>query len=145
MSHLPVQPIQTKRVRVAYVSLCRGCCCGSVEKGHPDVPVDWMKVQWKKHGLKKNLQLTISGCLGPCDLSNVVSITSGEKTVFLGRLREFADYAVLFQWALDSAEAERALPLPRELDERRFDPFRKPNAIAALPTAEVVQGAAAHS
>ncbi len=141
MSHLTVNPIQTKRVRVAYVSLCRGCCCGSVEKGHPEVPVEWMKEQWKKHGLKKNIQLTISGCLGPCDLSNVVSISSSEQTLWLGRLREFADYSALLQWALDSAEAGRALPLPRELNELRFDPFRRADSIAALPTEQVVQSA----
>lgn len=145
MCHLPQPTIQTKRLRVAYVSLCRGCCCGSVEKGHPEVPVEWIKEQWKKHGLKKNFQLTISGCLGPCDLSNVVSITSGEQTVWLGRLREFADYAALFQWVLDSAEADRALPLPRELNERRFDPFRRSDAVAPPPSAEVVQGAAVSS
>jgi|HubBroStandDraft_6_1064221.scaffolds.fasta_scaffold598689_2 hypothetical protein len=145
MSHLPVPTLETKRIRVAYVSLCRGCCCGAVQKGHPDVPVDWMKDQWRLHGIKKSIQLTISGCLGPCDLSNVASISSGEQTVFLGRLREFSDYAALFQWARDSAEAERALPLPRELEERRFDPFRKPDAIAAIPTAEAGQTAATGS
>jgi cobaltochelatase CobN len=116
-----------------------------VQKGHPDVPVDWMKEQWKLHGIKKSIQLTISGCLGPCDVSNVVSITSGEQTVFLGRLREFSDYAALFQWALASAEAERALPLPDELSERRFDPFRKPDSIAAPLIAEAVQASATNS
>ncbi len=145
MCHLPAPTLQTSRIRVAYVSLCRGCCCGAVQKGHPDVPVDWMKEQWRLHGIKKSIQLTISGCLGPCDVSNVVSITSGEQTVFLGRLREFSDYAALFQWALASAEAARPLPLPGELNERRFDPFRKPDAIAAPPLAEVVQGTATNS
>jgi hypothetical protein len=145
MSHLPAPTVQTSRIRVAYVSLCRGCCCGAVQKGHPDVPVDWMKDQWRLHGIKKSIQLTISGCLGPCDVSNVVSITSGDQTVFLGRLREFADYAALFQWALASAEAARPLPLPVELNERRFDPFRKPDSIAAPPLEGAVQDQAISS
>jgi hypothetical protein len=145
MSHLPAPTLQTSRIRVAYVSLCRGCCCGAVQKGHPDVPVDWMKEQWRLHGIKKSIQLTISGCLGPCDVSNVVSITSGDQTVFLGRLREFADYAALFQWALASAEAARPLPLPAELNERRFDPFRKPDSIAVPPLEGDVQDQAISS
>jgi cobaltochelatase CobN len=115
-----------------------------VQKGHPDVPVDWMKEQWKKHALKKHVQLTISGCLGPCDLSNVVSISSGEQTLFLGRFREFSTYAALLQWALETAEAGHLLPLPRELNQLRFDPFRKADAIPALAT-EIVESAAAGS
>src|SRR5215471_1737185 len=47
--------IQTKRVLVAQVALCRGCCCGAVEKGNPEVPVEWMKGEWKKWGLKKSI------------------------------------------------------------------------------------------
>ena len=116
MSCFPAPPLQPKRPILAQVALCRGCCCGAVQKGHPDVPVDWMKQQWKQHALKKHVQLTISGCLGPCDLSNVVSIASGEQTLWLGRLREFASYAALLQWALDTAEAGHLLPLPRELN-----------------------------
>ena len=104
-----------------------------------------MKEQWKLHGLKKSIQLTISGCLGPCDLSNVVSITCGEGTVFLGSLRDFADYAALWQWALESAEADRALPLPATLDQRRFDPFRKPDSVTVPPSMENVRSAPAHS
>jgi hypothetical protein len=129
MSHSPCFPIRTKRVFLAHMSLCRGCCCGAVEKGNPEVPVEWMKDEWKKCGLKKSIQLTISGCIGPCDLSNVVSISFAEQTVWLGRLREFANYAALLEWALASREAGRALPLPSELSELRFDPFRRPDSV----------------
>lgn len=137
--------MQTKRVVVAQVALCRGCCCGAEEKGHPNVPVEWMKDEWKKRGLKKSIQLTISGCLGPCDLSNVVSISSAEQTVWLGRLRHFANYAALLEWSLASREAGHALPLPRELSELRFDPFRRLDSAPVVATAETVDSAAASS
>ena len=137
--------MQTKRVVVAQVALCRGCCCGAEEKGHPNVPVEWMKDEWKKRGLKRSIQLTISGCLGPCDLSNVVSISSARQTVWLGRLRDFASYAALLEWSLASREAGHALPLTRELSELRFDPFRRPDSAPVVAPAETVESASASS
>jgi cobaltochelatase CobN len=98
-----------------------------------------MKEEWKRRGLKKSIQLTISGCLGPCDLSNVVSISSAEQTVWLGRLRNFASYLALLEWATDSRQVGRVLPLPRELSELRFDPFHKQDALSVPSIAEVVQ------
>jgi len=134
--------MQTKRVLIAQVALCRGCCCGAVEKGHPKVPVEWMKEEWKKRGLRKSIQLTISGCLGPCDLSNVASISSANQTVWLGRLRDFANYAALLEWALASRDAGHALPLPSELSELRFDLFRGADSFPIVAAAEVVESAA---
>jgi len=137
--------MQTKRVLVAQVALCLGCCCGAVGKGNPKVPVEWMKDEWKKRRLKTSIQLTISGCLGPCDLANVVSISSAIQTVWLGRLRDFANYAALLEWALASREAGHALPLPLELNELRFDPFRRADSVPVVTTPEVVESAAASS
>ena len=134
--------MQTKRVLIAQVALCRGCCCGAVEKGHPKVPVEWMKEEWKKRGLRKSIQLTISGCLGPCDLSNVASISSANQTVWLGRLRDFANYAALLEWAFASRDAGHALPLPSELSELRFDLFRGADSFPIAAAAEVVESAA---
>jgi cobaltochelatase CobN len=134
MSASFVVSINTKRIVLAQVSLCCGCCCGAVHKGKPEVPVEWIKDQWKQCGLKKSIQLTISGCLGPCDISNVVSISSAGQTVWLGRLREFANYAALLQWALASKDAGCALPLPGELSELRFDPFHRADSVAAVPS-----------
>jgi cobaltochelatase CobN len=116
-----------------------------MEKGHPNVPVEWMKDQWKKHGLKASIQLTISGCLGPCDLSNVASVCSAERSVWLGRLREFANYAALLEWALASREAGQALPLPGELSELQFDPFRRTDSVPVTPAAEIVESVAGSS
>lgn len=84
-----------------------------------------MKEEWKKRGLKKSIQLTISGCLGPCDLSNVVSISSREGTVWLGSVRSPDIYVVLLEWASATKRAGRVLPLPDELAELRFNPFQE--------------------
>jgi hypothetical protein len=116
--------IQTKRVLVAQVALCRGCCCGAVQKGNPEVPVEWMKDEWKKRGLKRSIQLTISGCLGPCDLSNVITISDASGSVWLGNIEHMHQYQALVDWASQSKAAGILLPLPGELATSRFDPFR---------------------
>ncbi len=130
MCHRSAFPMQTKRVVLAQVSVCLGCCCGAVESGKPAVPVDWIKKEWKERGLKKSIQLTISGCLGPCDLPNVVSISSQDETVWLGTLSKLEDYAVLLEWASANARAGRLLPLTGGLTEFRFNPFRNGDSIA---------------
>ena len=116
--------MRTKRVLVAQVALCRGCCCGAVEKGNPEVPVDWMKDEWKKHGLKRSIQLTISGCLGPCDLSNVIAISAASGSVWLGNIGHMDQYQALVDWASQSKVAGMLLPLPDLLATSRFNPFR---------------------
>src|SRR6516162_7823849 len=116
--------IQTKRVLVAQVALCRGCCCGAVQKGNPEVPVEWMKDEWKKRGLKRSIQLTISGCLGPCDLSNVITISDASGSVWLGNIEHMHQYQALVDWASQLKDAGILLTLPDELATSQFDPFR---------------------
>ena len=53
--------IATSRKTLAQVILCLGCCCGRTDKGHPEVPVEWMKAEWRKRALAKKVHLTISG------------------------------------------------------------------------------------
>ena len=73
-------PLVTKRLVLGNVAVCLGCCCGNTERGKPAVPVDWLKKEWKARGLLKQIQLTISGCLGPCDVPNVVAISDERGT-----------------------------------------------------------------
>jgi len=68
--------LTTKRLVIGQVLVCQGCCCGAVERGRPEVPAEWLKAEWRRRGLLKRLQLTISGCLGPCDVPNVVVVAS---------------------------------------------------------------------
>jgi hypothetical protein len=132
----PQPALKTKRLVIGHVSVCRGCCCGDTLRGKPEVPVEWLKREWRHRGLPKNVHLTISGCLGPCDLSNVVSISSTAGTVWLGSLHEFRNYAALLKWASASRGAGHLLPLPEELTEFRFNPFRTENSLALSETSE---------
>jgi hypothetical protein len=89
------------------------------------VPVEWLKKEWKHRGLLKRVHLTISGCLGPCDVPNVVLITSAEGSQWLGHISQMSHYARLVDWAEQSKAADRLLPLPRDFDEYRLAAFRE--------------------
>jgi cobaltochelatase CobN len=124
------EAIVPKRLMLAQISICDGCCCGKTEKGHPAVPVQWLKQEWKLRGLLKRIHLSISGCLGPCDVPNVVMITSSEGTQWLALLNSQRHYAMLADWAEQSKNADELLPLPRELQEFALMPYREQPQLA---------------
>lgn len=117
-------PLTTKRLIIGHVAMCRGCCCGDISRGKPEAPVEWLKNEWRALGLLKTVQLTISGCLGPCDLSNVVTVSDSSGSTWLGNIRDLRQYQTLVDWASASKEAGYLLSLPEELSDCRFNPYR---------------------
>ena len=118
------EPMATARGRVlGQVLVCEGCCCGRTDKGFAPVPRDWIKQQWKDEKLNKSVQLTISGCLGPCDLANVVCVVSPKGLQWLGGLQEQWQFDLLLDWARASRDAGVLLELPAELSRHRFERF----------------------
>jgi cobalt/nickel transport system ATP-binding protein len=116
--------LATKRMVHAQMAVCLGCCCGRVDKGKPEVPVDRLKSAWKENKLLKFVQLSISGCLGPCDVPNVVKISSARGQEWIGDIKDPAEYELLIDWAKRVKAEDSLLPLPAPFDGRRFDPFR---------------------
>ncbi len=86
----------------------------------------------------KKVQLSISGCLGPCDVANVVMITSSQGTQWLGGLNSQRHYDLLVDWAEQSKNADRLLPLPQELRRFAMTTYREQEALtfeeAVVPT-----------
>jgi cobaltochelatase CobN len=129
----PTCPLTTKRIVTAQVSVCVGCCCGNVARGKPEVPVDRLKQEWRARGLSKFVQLTVSGCLGPCDLVNVVRVSGECDDLWFGNLRTVEDYLDLVDWAERSKTEGRLAPLSKRMAESRFDPFRRVELQTAGP------------
>ncbi len=125
-------PLVTKRLELGNVAVCLGCCCGNTAKGKPAVPIDWLKKEWRARGLLKQIQLTISGCLGPCDIPNVVAISDERGTQWLGGITEFSQYQSLLEWAISSVNAGELLLLPDEFQRCSIYPFRKPTSGTGL-------------
>jgi hypothetical protein len=114
----------TKRLALAQIAFCKGCCCGRTDRGKPEVPVEQLKAIWQREKLNRTIQLTISGCLGPCDLVNVALVLLPEGNVWLGGLADDAAYGMLVDWARACHSAGSVLPLPQELEANRFERFQ---------------------
>ena len=118
------EALATPRSRaLGQILLCEGCCCGRTDRGFKPVPCDWIEQQWKEEKLNKTVQLTISGCLGPCDLANVACVISPQGIQWFGGLQEQWQYGLLLDWAKASRDAGVLLELPAELDRHRFERF----------------------
>lgn len=85
--------------------------------------MDWLKSTWKARKLAGSVHLTISGCLGPCDLVNVVSVGDPDGTTWVGGLTTHEDYEVLVEWAEACKAAGTRLPLPDRFDTRTFSRY----------------------
>ena len=116
------QPVTTRRP-LAQLVFCLGCCCGRTDRGHPEVPVGRLKAVWKSEKLNRSVQLTISGCLGPCDLANVALVITPDGNQWLGGLAGDAVYELLIAWARECHRQGRVVPLPAALDALRFERF----------------------
>ncbi len=116
-------PPATTRQPLAQLVFCQGCCCGRTDRGHPEVPVGRLKAVWKAEKLNRSVQLTISGCLGPCDLANVALVITPHGNAWLGGLAGNKVYEALIAWARECHLEGRRVPLPAAFDERRFERF----------------------
>jgi cobaltochelatase CobN len=116
--------LETKRRVIGQLIVCQGCCCGATDKDRPAVPSESVKEEWRKHGLLKRFQLTVSGCVGPCDVPNVVVVHSESGSQWLGNITQFNQYRSLVEWACRSVEAGHLLELPREFKDHRMEPWR---------------------
>ncbi|MBM4023571.1 MAG: (2Fe-2S) ferredoxin domain-containing protein, partial [Planctomycetes bacterium] len=115
--------LATKRTPLAQVVFCQGCCCGRTDRGRPALPVEMLKSVWKSEKLNQTVQLTISGCLGPCDLANVALIISPDGNEWIGGMAGDAVYESLVEWARECHREGRLLLLPTEYNDRQFERF----------------------
>lgn len=100
-----------------------GCCCGRVDKGTAPIPLEWLKTSWKQFSLQKSLQLSTTGCLGPCERKNVIGILTKDKQLWLGSMTENDQYMTLLEWFKASTAAGQLLELPPSLQQHRFERF----------------------
>src|ERR671925_221542 len=114
---------RSKRKSLMQVLICIGCCCGRVDRGKPEVPVDWLKAEWKAARLNPYIQLTISGCLGPCDLPNVVAVLTETGQQWFGPLNQREHFEALVQGGGAGGAARPTKPPPPLLQQLSFERF----------------------
>jgi cobaltochelatase CobN len=116
-------PRAARRQVWAQLFVCLGCCCGRTDRGNPAVPTEWLKAEWKRRALRDSVHLTVSGCLGPCELVNVVMLVHPGGTLWLGGLAGIDDYEALLAWVEQAAAARTLVPLPPALAARQFERY----------------------
>tara|TARA_B100001564_G_scaffold333422_1_gene321093 strand:+ start:1716 stop:2066 length:351 start_codon:yes stop_codon:yes gene_type:complete len=104
------------------VVVCSGCCCGNLDKGHDDVPVDELMEAWNKNNLQGSVELTISGCLGPCSMRNVVLLKTDQSLIWLGGLSSDSHYDAVVEWAVDFSQRGNGCEMPEILSSHIFTP-----------------------
>lgn len=93
--------------------------------------MDWLKAEWKRRALLKHVQLSISGCLGPCDLVNVIAVAGPDGIDYYGRLTTQAHFDAVLDWATACARDGVVAPLPAVIAAHRIDRFRPAPALSA--------------
>tara|TARA_B100000579_G_scaffold319283_1_gene268860 strand:- start:459 stop:809 length:351 start_codon:yes stop_codon:yes gene_type:complete len=104
------------------IHVCDGCCCGRVEKGHNEVPVDKLKKMWKENSLNNHVKLVISNCLGHCSMHNVTLIKIDNSKKWIGKLRKQEHYDALVELACDISKKTRKAEIPSTLVPHLFLP-----------------------
>tara|TARA_Y100000589_G_scaffold332244_1_gene390705 strand:- start:11907 stop:12275 length:369 start_codon:yes stop_codon:yes gene_type:complete len=115
------------------VIVCKGCCCGNVDRGHDEVPVEFLEKVWAERNLEREAKLTISGCLGTCEMRNVVLLRTEGGRTWLGGLSEKVEYEAIVEWASNSANREGAANLPAVLEKLEFEGNQQLSLIDILP------------
>ena len=121
----------------------RGCCCGRDDKGKPAVPVDYYKAEYKRRGIRDRVQLTMSGCIGPCPLLNVALVLFDGKRVWFQSINHPSQIRAIYDYIDRMLAADRFLPPTAELADLAFDYYHWPeDAILAATQADGSRGGA---
>ena len=111
------------RVQDGHLFVRHGCCCGRVDKGFPPLPLDEFKRQWKARGIRRRFHLTISGCLGPCPLANVVLIQFHGRSVWLHSISDAQDVDLIYDYVEQMLAAGHYVEPPSALASRHFQRY----------------------
>jgi len=116
---------ESKQIRIqdGHLFVCQGCCCGRTDRGFPPLPLDEFKRQWKKRGIRRRFHLTVSGCLGPCALANVILIQFHGQSVWFHSINNPEDVDVIYAYIEQMLAGESYLDPPAALAGRHFQRY----------------------
>src|SRR6516164_8328 len=126
------KPIHLVAKRAHLMVCAKGCCCGRTDRGHAAVPVDFYKEEYKKRKIRKLVQLTMSGCLGPCPLANVALLFFDGRPVWFQSLNGEAQIRAVFDYIDRMLAADGHLPPPPELADYVFSYYAWTHADAPV-------------
>ncbi len=116
---------ESKEIRIqdGQLFVCNGCCCGQTGKGFPASPLEEFKRQWKARGIRRRFHLTISGCLGPCPLANVVMLHFKGQSAWFHSINSVQDVAAIYGYVENMLMEQSYLDPPSTLAGRHFQRY----------------------
>jgi nitrile hydratase accessory protein len=108
------------RIQDGHLFVCNGCCCGQTQKGFPASPLEEFKRQWKSRGIRRRFHLTISGCLGPCPLANVVMMQFQGHSIWFHSINSVEDVSTIYGYVEQMLLERQYLNPPPALANRHF-------------------------
>ncbi|MCI0416032.1 (2Fe-2S) ferredoxin domain-containing protein [bacterium] len=116
---------QVKEIRVleGQLLVCLGCCCGNTDRGMPELPLAEFKQQWKERGIRLRIHLSISGCLGPCSLANVILILFGGQSIWLHSINTPQHVTAVYDYLERMLAAQKYFPPDGMLADCHFNRF----------------------
>jgi cobaltochelatase CobN len=114
------KPIYLVAKRAHLMVCAKGCCCGHTERGFAAVPIDYYKHEYKRRKIRKHVQLTMSGCLGPCPVANVVLLFFDGRPVWFQSINGLPQIRAIFDYIERMLAANAYQPPPPELAEYVF-------------------------
>jgi cobaltochelatase CobN len=97
-----------------------GCCCGRADEGFPLVPRELYHNEWERRRLRNDVHLTIGGCLGPCQLANVVLLLFDGQALWFHSINAEALVLTLYDYVEAMLAADCCLPAPATLAPSQF-------------------------
>ena len=95
----------------------------ATHKGFPPSPLDEFKRQWKARGIRRRFHLTISGCLGPCPLANVVMIQFKGHSMWFHSINSVEDVSTIYSYVEHMLVEQSHLEPPALLTGRHFQRY----------------------
>jgi YHS domain-containing protein len=111
----------------------QGCCCGHEEKGRSPVAVEAYEQEWLERGIRSQLHLTFTGCLGPCAVGNNAMLQILGRSIWLKDLNDPALVPHIFDYAQRMLDAGRVLPVPPSLQEHVYERYAPPPGDSYAP------------
>ena len=111
------------RIQDGHLFVCQGCCCGNFDRGFVPIPLVEFKWQWKRRKLRRRFHLTISGCLGPCTMANVVLLNFGGRSTWLHSIDSAVDVTLIYDYVEIMLQAQCWLVPPLGLQKRHFQRY----------------------
>ena len=101
------------------------------------MPLDAFKTQWKKRGIRRRVHLSISACLGPCAVANVVLLSIFGRSQWFHSIDSDEQVSAIYDYVELLLAQQRFLPPTGELARFAFQRYASEDDLAGTESASL--------